>query len=814
MNYLADTRRMIKNHLIFLSFLSILLSACDDKETSIAVTSVAIDKSSIELTEGEKVQLKASIFPTNATDAVLLWKSDNTDVAFVNEGLVLGVKAGTARVYASAGGKTSYCNITVTPKIIQAESIELDISHLDLIVDDNFQLKATLKPDNTSDKTTLWSTSDNNIVTVSSSGVVTAKGIGTAIITVRNTDGSKTASCTVSVKAKEIPVTSIILSNSSLSMIEGETSTLQATISPSNSTNQEVSWLSSDPSVATISSTGVITAIIAGTTTITCMTPDGTIKESCEVTVSSGISIDKSSITIEIGQSETIRLSIGGNKWTFSDLKLHLEADSDYNDGLEVSLQAEKVDDHTRDFIIIGKCPGAGVINIESEDGRILASCHITVNAATIAVTSVTLDKTSLSIITGSTGILTASVSPSNATNKDVIWSSSNTSIATVNSNGIVSGKSIGTATITCMTQDGSFKATCTVTVQNKDNPDQSAEEAVMIYGPNDDNYLLCKGLCYYISSTDSYSVYLAGPNDACPAEVVIPNYIKYKNRLLKVVTIGKSAFKGQSTLKKLTIPSTVSIIGIAAFKGCTGLKELIFEDSKEEIDLSYQEYQEYVTSRGPGKGQFYDCPLEFLYLGRNVKYSEQVDISPQTGLSPFYKQAKLKTFICSNNVTRIGKNFLYGCESLSKLVLSDSIISIGQEAFTTCKVEEIILPPKLTLMEHSVLSGSDVKRVSIPASLKKLPENAFGGCKNLQEVHIYGLDTIVSGAFDGCNKISNIYCYTSKPPIFSRGNSNVISTFSSMVFTEATLYVPEESIDLYKEANGWKNFWTIKALQ
>lgn len=142
-------------------------------------------------------------------------------------------------------------------------------------------LAATVSPSGADQKVT-WTTSNSSVASVSSTGKVTAKNPGTANIIVTTVEGGYTATCTVTVTEKA--VTGVKLNKTSMSLDVGNTSTLTATISPSGA-NNSVIWSSSDPSVATVSSTGKVTAVKAGTTTIMVKTANGGYTAACTVTV-------------------------------------------------------------------------------------------------------------------------------------------------------------------------------------------------------------------------------------------------------------------------------------------------------------------------------------------------------------------------------------------------------------------------------------------------------------------------------------------------------------------------------------------------
>ena len=113
--------------------------------------------------------------------------------------------------------------------------------------------------------------------------------------------------------------------------------------------------------------------------------------------------------------------------------------------------------------------PGVAIITVTTEDGGMTASCSVTVKERVYPVTGVTLDKSSVELKKGETVTLTATVAPDNATNKNVVWSSSDSSIAKVE-NGVVTAVESGTATITVTTEDGNLKASCVVTVKREND--------------------------------------------------------------------------------------------------------------------------------------------------------------------------------------------------------------------------------------------------------------------------------------------------------------------------------------------------------
>lgn len=171
------------------------------------------------------------------------------------------------------------------PAEIRVASISLSKSTLELTVGDQTSLDATISPDNATNKKIRWSSSKESVATVTPDGIVEAVSAGTAFITVTSEDSGVNAKCEITVKEKAISVTGIALNKTSLSLSEGEEFTLEATITPDNATNKEITWASDNEAVVTVSSVGVVKALRAGKASITATTVDQGKTASCAVTV-------------------------------------------------------------------------------------------------------------------------------------------------------------------------------------------------------------------------------------------------------------------------------------------------------------------------------------------------------------------------------------------------------------------------------------------------------------------------------------------------------------------------------------------------
>ena len=195
--------------------------------------------------------------------------------------------------------KTVYHNITKNDltvtisqsSIVEVEGVSVTPATATLTaVGETLTLSPEVIPSNASNKSVTYSSSNEEVAKVSDSGVVTAISNGTAVITVTTVDGNKTATCTVTVDipSSTVPVTSVSVSPTSKSLKVGGTVQLEVTVYPENATNKSVTYVSSKPSVATVSETGLVKAMVAGTTTITVTTADGNKTATATITVTSG----------------------------------------------------------------------------------------------------------------------------------------------------------------------------------------------------------------------------------------------------------------------------------------------------------------------------------------------------------------------------------------------------------------------------------------------------------------------------------------------------------------------------------------------
>ena len=385
-----------------------------------------------------------------------------------------------------------------------------------VIVNQTSQISIATTPSNASNQSATYSSSNNEIVEINKDGLITAKAIGSATIRVTsNADHTKFVEQSVNVVSAEnaVLVTAIAVSgNSSGNM--GSTIQLAASITPSNATNQGVIWSSSDPAKATVNSSGLVTLIAAGSVIITATAQDGSGVTGTKALTINQVNIAVSAISVTgnatgavggtIQLAASITPSNATNKnvvWSSSD-----PAKATVNSSGLVTLIAS----------------GSVTITATAQDGSgIVGTKAITITASTVAVTGISITGNSSGTV-GSTIQLAASITPSNATNQGVTWSSSDPAKATVNSSGLVTLIAAGSVTITATASDGSGVAgTKAITV----NAASAASKVVVSFG-QDINYS-------QLSDANSYLTI----NSEIVNYIVYSSYEGFDNKALKDVT-------------------------------------------------------------------------------------------------------------------------------------------------------------------------------------------------------------------------------------------------------------------------------------
>lgn len=421
-------------------------------EEKVPVTGITLDQENISFSDiGASVQLTATILPTDADNQKVIWKSSDTNVATVKDGKVTCTGYGTAIITATSeeGEYIATCNVTATKRIVLPSSITLDRNEATIKVGEATTLKANVLPADADDKTIVWSSENSDIASVTNDGVVTGHKAGTTkIIVTTNANGLKDE-CMLTVLQ---PATGIVLDRQNISFANiGETVQLTANVLPENASNKNVSWASSDTKVAIVSN-GKVVCTGYGTAVISAVSEDGGYMATCIITANknvilpSSITLDKSNATINVGESFTLNANVLPDN---ADNKI-IVWNSDDADIASVNNEGE----------VTGIKAGTTKIIAMTQANDLKAECLITVLQP---VTGITLDRNDIYFVEiGESVQLIANVLPEDASNKNVVWTSSDANVATVN-DGVVVCMGDGSAVITASTEDGGYKAICVI---------------------------------------------------------------------------------------------------------------------------------------------------------------------------------------------------------------------------------------------------------------------------------------------------------------------------------------------------------------
>ena len=271
------------------------------------------------------------------------------------------------------------------------------------------------------------------------------------------------------------------------------TGTVAFSVLPENAYNKNVSFESADAGIAAVNANGVVTGVSAGETTITVTTEDGGFTGVCTINVYNqavtGVTIEPSEAELNVGSSTKLTATV--------------LPENASNKNVVYSVDDESILSVNQDGNVTGLSLGTATVTVTTEDGGFSASAEITVMP--VRVTGVGISPEAASVDLGRTIQLTASITPSNATNKNLSWSVSDETIISVDGQGTVTGLSFGTATVTVTAEDGGFSDSAEITVCYAPANTWTAigEEFSRFYGCFDGNGYAVRGI--YINTQESY---------------------------------------------------------------------------------------------------------------------------------------------------------------------------------------------------------------------------------------------------------------------------------------------------------------------
>ncbi len=437
-----------------------VIAACggmtSDDVTASNVASVTITPPATTVTVGSQMPLQALVQDPSGRSiggTEIFWSVQDTTIATISSvGVVTGVAPGSTQVSANVNGKSGIATITVEKTPVA--SVVVTPPHVDAAPGTQTPLSAVVYDaahNPLTDRTLIWSTSNAAVATVDANGMMSAQGSGAATITATSEGKSGSATITVS----QASVATVAVTPNPLSMSVGQTTQLTATLEDAmgNVLNgRAVSWSSSNPSAATVSSQGLVTAVANGVATITA-TSEGK-SGSAAVTV---VNLPVGSVTVEPPGPSVVLGSSVQLSAVVRDVSGNVVTDR----AVTWSTSNPALVTISSSGIATGVAVGSATITATSE-GK---SGTTLVTVVPLPVGSVTVSPPTASTRVASTTTLTATVKDQSGTvvtNRVVTWTSSNTAVATV-VGGVVTGVTPGVVTITATSEGKSGTATVTV---------------------------------------------------------------------------------------------------------------------------------------------------------------------------------------------------------------------------------------------------------------------------------------------------------------------------------------------------------------
>lgn len=351
-------------------------------------------------------------FSSNVESMIFTYSSrpgGDVDAPAANVTFKINGETTTIDLYTSGAGISEWDDYDTHEMLVQTEveipkvavsGITLNNSTLSLTTGQNFTLQAMLSPSNATNKEVTWESSDAGIAAVSKDGVVTAKKAGKATIVAKAADESgKYASCVVTVTEAKKEVTGVTLNKSSLNLGVGGSEVLSATVLPADATNKQVTWLSSTPSIATVSQSGVVTGVKEGTTQISVITAEGSKTAICSVTVGGQTPITPTEPGTQTGgiiDPATGKTAAA----TFSGMEIELDYTSTAYNGSDkepgVAIQDASGNDLTEDVdytldyynnLTVGKA--TVIVSGKGKYAGVIAGVRFTIKPKTVTVKSV-----------------------------------------------------------------------------------------------------------------------------------------------------------------------------------------------------------------------------------------------------------------------------------------------------------------------------------------------------------------------------------------------------------------------------------------
>ena len=533
----------------------------------VTVTGVSLDREALNLDVGESADLTVEVTPDDATNKQIYWTSSDNSVARVDAyGHVTAVTIGEAIITAEASDRSNgeqkiECVVTV-----KRHATGLILSEHELMIKkgESGTLQAEVKPTGATDVAVKWNV-NGDAVTIDQKGNFIAKKSGEAKITATIEGTELKDECVIRV----IQLAEDVLINMrEVTLKEGEKKQITATVLPEETTNKNLVWSSSNEEVAIVDDTGLVSGIKHGESTIIVVDKDSGITAECVVEVVlpvTDISFEYQELSMEV--DEVIQLT---------PIIIPEEATNKNIEWISSNNTILSVDNNGK--VAALNC-GEASITAVSKDSGVTATCDITV---IYKVSDISLSRNEIEIEAGKTYSLKAEISPQQASNKSVVWKSSDDNIASVNENGVVTGVSSGETYVTVTSEDGGKYASCKVVVRKSTISGCRIvfEDSLQVYDGTpktpavsvfDDNLQLTQGVNFEVSYEEN--VY------AGIGTVVITGIGNYEgltrkgftikkavNNIVALDIVCKSSAENETT-QKITAKATGGVISYSSEK-------------------------------------------------------------------------------------------------------------------------------------------------------------------------------------------------------------------------------------------------------
>lgn len=747
------------------------------RHVAVPVTGLTMLDDDIIITVGDVYSAVARVEPAEADNRRILWNVEDCSVAEVDTtGIVTALSVGRTILKATSaeGGFEGTCSVTVNPAPIGIEKVALVPAEVILREEQTASLDIVFTPADATNKIYEISSDNEKVAAVTTNGIIVARSVGTATIRIKTVDGAHTASCQVTVTPKYVPVTEVSLDKSSLSLIEGDTAQLSATVLPDNADNKSIRFESSAPDVASVNSYGMITALKAGLATITAVSLDNGLKASASVEVKaaeiplSAISIDKTSLALHYPDQAQLKAILTPSNATVGEIE--------WSCG---NPEIVKVDNS-------GNITATGIGNavVTVSCNGLTAACKVTVEHTIITSVRIDSDQPIIYVESGSTYQCSATVLPENASDKSLTWSSSDTGIATVDANGLVTFGRFGEEKLV------------TISATSVATPDVVSRQAFGIRkgAPT----LIINGTkVFYDYTTGGLASMLSGGRVYT---------LEFGDVIMNATDIQAIQDKAKTSLNSIDLQKVTFAVDGTEFIGYKindNVHKVKITGETEVPDYMFYEFSALTDVVLPecttkiGERVFCDTQLSSLVFPPNT-------VSVGQGA---FVSTPIASVTFNEGLKSIGENLFSAgshTDNVEEIILPDSVTSIGSDSFFgMTKLKKFRFGPGINAGMNPLSGCTSLTTIEVSEDNRKL--KVVDGClvsssNTLLLTYPVGLSvgktdlTIGEGATKitsySCNYLANTGCVTVAEGITEISNSMQFGTYTALDLPSTLLYI------------------------